>query len=65
MNPYTGFVPRCGYDCGKFDPSTRTAGQCDGHWLPSMVSSHGSSIPWPFVTSRMLNDVDYVTGVCK
>eukprot|EP00973_Karenia_brevis_P063980 8891773-Karenia_brevis.AAC.1 len=30
-----------------------------------MVSSQGSSIPWAFVTSNVLDDLDYVTGVCK
>eukprot|EP00973_Karenia_brevis_P066051 9179830-Karenia_brevis.AAC.1 len=62
MSPYTGFVPKCGYDCGKFDLSTKTAGRCEGHWMPSMVSSQGGSIPWAFVTSKILDDLDYVTG---
>eukprot|EP00973_Karenia_brevis_P065486 9099185-Karenia_brevis.AAC.1 len=30
-----------------------------------MVSNLGSSIPWAFVTSKILEDPAYVTGVCK
>eukprot|EP00973_Karenia_brevis_P032675 4510644-Karenia_brevis.AAC.1 len=65
MDPYTGFIPKCGYDCGRFDHSTKTSGRCAGHWLPSMVSSKMGSIPWPFVTSKIMDDLDYVTGICK
>eukprot|EP00973_Karenia_brevis_P030329 4182268-Karenia_brevis.AAC.1 len=65
MSPSTGFVSKCGYDCGKYDPCTQISGRCEGHMLPSTISAMGSSIPWAFVTSNVLNQISYVTGICK
>eukprot|EP00973_Karenia_brevis_P006025 819376-Karenia_brevis.AAC.1 len=30
-----------------------------------MISSKGSSMPWQYVTSKIVEDLDYVTGICK